>query len=102
LAHYDLPRITKLVEEELRKITSKRLRFIGWLQNRAVMEHISTWALCATMALALLKTKAQAILPNSRPHVTCSKKARENEAKVARMARTTLRTQRARSLRPPL
>ena len=44
------------VQEELRGITSKRLRFIGWLQRRALMAHSAAWATCMIVAKALLKT----------------------------------------------
>ena len=45
------------VKEDLRRITPKRLRFIGWLQRRALMRHSTAWATCTTGAKALLKTK---------------------------------------------
>jgi hypothetical protein len=42
------------VKEDLRGITPRRLRFIGWLQRRALMRRSSSWVKCTTMALTLL------------------------------------------------
>ena len=45
----------KTVKEDLNKITPKRLRFIGWLQRRALNPHSAYSAECTKMAKALLK-----------------------------------------------
>ncbi len=36
-------------------IAPKRLRFIGWLQRRALMKHSAAWASCTSMAMAVIK-----------------------------------------------
>jgi hypothetical protein len=40
---------------DLCMIAPKRLRFIGWLQRRALMKHSAAWASCTSMAMALIK-----------------------------------------------
>jgi hypothetical protein len=45
----------KTVKRTFEKITPKRLRFIGWLQRRALMPHSAFSVKCTKMAKALLK-----------------------------------------------
>jgi hypothetical protein len=45
-----------MVKEDLRRITPKRLRGIGWLQYRALIGHSASLAAITLMALGLIKT----------------------------------------------